>query len=242
MLGLLAYLMRSNARLVEIDASVGQWGADHATHRSTQLLQLVTDLAEHARRGRRDHRRRDRRDDARSRTDGLPPFLVTVVVGEVVLVNTVKQLLDRVRPTLQPDRRDARPVVPERPLGDGGRALRGGRARARAAALTAHTGAARRRRPRRSRSAVACSRVMLGVHWLSDVIAGLAFGWAWFAVCAIALRRPVPRFGAPVEKADTRRGAACRSPPRSGTGGGSDVVEVALQRAEEPAAATRDAR
>ncbi len=30
-LGSLAYLMRTNARLVELDASVGQWGADHAT-------------------------------------------------------------------------------------------------------------------------------------------------------------------------------------------------------------------
>jgi membrane-associated phospholipid phosphatase len=30
---------------------------------------------------------------------------------------------------------------------------------------------------------VALSRVYLGVHYLSDVLAGIAFGGAWFAVC-----------------------------------------------------------
>jgi membrane-associated phospholipid phosphatase len=47
--------------------------------------------------------------------------------------------------------------------------------------------------------AVAASRVLLGVHWLSDVIGGLALGWAWFALCAIAFGGRLLRFGAPVE-------------------------------------------
>jgi membrane-associated phospholipid phosphatase len=34
--------------------------------------------------------------------------------------------------------------------------------------------------------AVASSRVFLDVHWVSDVVAGLALSWAWFAFCAIA--------------------------------------------------------
>jgi membrane-associated phospholipid phosphatase len=33
--------------------------------------------------------------------------------------------------------------------------------------------------------AVAASRVLLDLHWLSDVVAGLALGWAWFALCAV---------------------------------------------------------
>src|SRR6185369_15789601 len=33
--------------------------------------------------------------------------------------------------------------------------------------------------------AVAGSRVLLDLHWLSDVIGGLALGWAWFALCAV---------------------------------------------------------
>jgi len=42
---------------------------------------------------------------------------------------------------------------------------------------------------------------MLGVHWLSDVVAGLAFGWAWFSVGAIGFGGRFLRFGAPVEQA-----------------------------------------
>ena len=36
---------------------------------------------------------------------------------------------------------------------------------------------------------------------MSDVIAGLAFGWAWFAICAIAFGGRFLVLGAPVEKA-----------------------------------------
>ena len=49
--------------------------------------------------------------------------------------------------------------------------------------------------------AVACSRVMLGLHWMSDVIAGLAFGWAWFGICAIAFGGRFLVLGAPVRQA-----------------------------------------
>jgi membrane-associated phospholipid phosphatase len=50
--------------------------------------------------------------------------------------------------------------------------------------------------------AVACTRVLLDVHWFSDVIAGLALGWAWFALCSIAFGGRLLRFGAPVEVAE----------------------------------------
>jgi undecaprenyl-diphosphatase len=49
--------------------------------------------------------------------------------------------------------------------------------------------------------AVATSRVLLDVHWVSDVIAGLALGWAWFCVCAIAFGGRILRFGAAAETA-----------------------------------------
>src|SRR2546423_14928925 len=59
--------------------------------------------------------------------------------------------------------------------------------------------------------AVAVCRVLLDVHWVSDVVAGLALGWAWFAVCAIAFGGRLLRFGATVERA---RDAARRAPGR----------------------------
>ena len=46
---------------------------------------------------------------------------------------------------------------------------------------------------------VAASRVLLDVHWLSDVVAGIVLGWAWFAVCSIAFGGRLLHFGAPAE-------------------------------------------
>jgi undecaprenyl-diphosphatase len=43
--------------------------------------------------------------------------------------------------------------------------------------------------------------VLLDVHWVSDVIAGLFLGWAWFALCAIAFGGRLLRFGATAERA-----------------------------------------
>ena len=50
--------------------------------------------------------------------------------------------------------------------------------------------------------AVACTRVFLDVHWLTDTLAGLFLGWAWFAAVSIAFGgRRFLRFGAAAEEA-----------------------------------------
>jgi membrane-associated phospholipid phosphatase len=199
LVGVLAYLVRSNQTLVDFDLSVGQWGVDNATGWSTEALRLVTDLA-----GTYfvvtalvlvsvfEYRRLPNK--------WVPPFLLTVVVGEIVLVNTIKEILDRVRPTFNPIAETLGPSFPS-----------GHSASAAAFYAAAALVLARRRSPRARALlaggavaiavAVACSRVLLGVHWMSDVIAGLAFGWAWFGICAIAFGGRFLVLGAPVEQA-----------------------------------------
>ena len=199
LVGFLAYLMRSSDRLADTDREVGQWGVDHATSWSTDALQLVTELGSSlfivpavVLLAVVEYRRVPNR--------WMPVFLVAVVAGEIVLVNTVKEILDRVRPEFNPI---AETLGPSFPSGHSGLAA----AFYAAAALVL----ARKRSPRtRTLLAggavaiavgVACSRVLLGVHWMSDVIAGLAFGWAWFGICAIAFGGRFLVLGAPVEAA-----------------------------------------
>lgn len=199
LIGLLAYLVRSSATLVHADLSVGQWGVDNATRRSTDALQLVTEVG-----GTYvvvavlvivavvEYRRVPNR--------WVPVFLVTVVVGEILLVNTIKQLLDRVRPTFNPIAETLGPSFPS------------GHSASAAAFYAAVALVLARRRSPTTRAliagvavaiavGVACSRVLLGVHWMSDVVAGLAFGWAWFGICAIAFGGRFLVLGAPVEQA-----------------------------------------
>ena len=222
--GMLASLVRSSGRLVHADFSVGQWGVDNATSWSTDVLRLITQLGntyfivialvvvavvEYVRIPNR----------------WVPVFLVTVMVGDVVLVNTIKGILDRVRPTFDPIAEKLGPSFPS------------GHSAAAAAFYAAAALVLARRRSPPTRAllaggavaiavAVACSRVLLGVHWMSDVIAGLAFGWAWFGICAIAFGGRFLVLGAPVQQATEIAEQRGVDPQ------GSDVVEPALQRTE----------
>ena len=87
--GMLAYLTRSSGTLVAVDNGAGEWGLDHSTSWSTHVIQLVTDLggtwfvlavalvvcvAEYVRVPNR----------------WIPVFLLTVLLGEVALVNAIK--------------------------------------------------------------------------------------------------------------------------------------------------------
>jgi membrane-associated phospholipid phosphatase len=198
----LALLIRHNRQLREIDSGAADWGHAHATHLSTRLLQLVTDLGDWTAIPAIavvviaiELRRRP--------SWYLIPFVLVVTLGDVGITTAIKDLVDRARPTLNPL---AAHLGPSFPSGHSSTAAafyaslalilsRGRSARVRALLIGGAAGIA---------AAVAASRVLLDVHWVSDVIAGLALGWLWFAICAIAFGGRMLRFGAPAE--DVSRG------------------------------------
>lgn len=182
--GLLAYLVRENATVERIDSSVARWGDLHSTAFSENALKLVTMLGSNtviavlvavvlA------------VDWTRSRNPRVVLFLMAAVVGVGVITVAIKLLMDRARPTINPITETLGPSFPS------------GHTSLAAAFFAAAALLLSRGRSKRSTAllggtavglavAVAASRVFLDVHWVTDVIAGLGLGWAWFAFCAIA--------------------------------------------------------
>jgi membrane-associated phospholipid phosphatase len=198
-LAVLAYLVRGSADLIRLDNSVARWADRHATGPSTDALQLVTDLGEPTvvavlaailaiv-------------ETLRTRSRWIAPFLLVVVAGNGLATTTIKGLADRVRPTLNPVAETLGPSFPS------------GHSSWSAAFFAAAALLVSRQRHRLARAliagagvglavAVASSRALLGVHWLSDVLAGLSLGWAWFAACSVAFGGRLLQFGAAAEEA-----------------------------------------
>jgi membrane-associated phospholipid phosphatase len=182
-LGVLALLVRRVAAIQHVDNSVAVWGHDHGSSWSTSGLKAITELGsiqiivglavalvvvDAFRR--------------RNRWSFL--FLITVMAGMEASMLGVKDIVGRVRPTLNPA---AATLGPSFPSGHS----------ATAAAFYAAAALIIGRTLQRSARqfviagaigvavAVAASRVLLDLHWLSDVVGGLALGWAWFALCAV---------------------------------------------------------
>lgn len=199
-LGVLAWMVRSNSGLATRDLGVARWGAHHATPFSTTVLRGITDLgatgvivAVAVAVGSIEW--------LRIRNRWLPVFLVLVIGGQLLIVNLIKVGVGRARPAIDPLARFSGASFPS------------GHSAAAAACYAALALLLSRRRSPKGWSvlggcavaiavAVAGSRVLLGVHWLTDVIAGLALGWAWFALCAIAFGGRWLRLGAPIELAE----------------------------------------
>ncbi len=199
-LGSLGLLIRSNSNLLRIDHSIAPWGEQHMTSLSKFMLDFVTwfgstagivtatlivFIVEMIRRPSR----------------WLPVFLTAVVLGQTIMSTEIKNLVDRVRPTANPI---AHTLGPSFPSGH----TTGAAACFAAFALIIGRGHTRNIQTALAGAAVfiacavAASRVLLGVHWLTDVIGGLALGWTWFALCSIAFGGRLLHLGAPIEAAD----------------------------------------
>jgi membrane-associated phospholipid phosphatase len=204
--GVLALLVRGNSTLASIDSCAADWGHEHATQFSTRALYWVTDLGDwpivpllgivillYEWR--------------RAPNLYLFSFLLLVFAGDKVVTNGIKALVDRARPTLNPIAETLGPSFPS------------GHSSTAASFYAALALILARRRSARVRAllagaagaiavAVASSRVLLDVHWLSDVIAGVMLGWAWFALCAVAFGGRRMFFAEPIEQAKAQAGTA----------------------------------
>jgi membrane-associated phospholipid phosphatase len=138
-------------------------------------------------------------------------FLTLVVGGQFALADLIKWIVDRARPNV------------DRLTGFSGPSFPSGHATASAACLAGFAmliGVGRSPRVQAALASaavglaagIACSRVFLGVHWVTDVVGGLSLGWAWFALCSIAYGGRLLHFGAPAETAEA---VAEQASPRS---------------------------
>jgi undecaprenyl-diphosphatase len=220
-LGVLAALVRRAAVIRHVDNAVAAWGFTHRTSASTSGLHVITEFG-------------DIRIVAAlavlvALADVHRPFgrgrwafaFLVVVLGGMELAQLgIKGLVDRIRPTLVPA---ATGLGPSFPSGHSATAA----AFYAAAALIVGR---RLTRPARQVAAagavaiavgVAASRVFLDLHWLSDVIGGLALGWAWFALCAVVFggRLLFPTAAADTAAAETTRRAEPAASPRRDAAG-----------------------
>jgi undecaprenyl-diphosphatase len=214
----LGVLVSRGSWLVSIDHSISSWVNDRTTPFAHDVLRVVTEIGatefvvpaalvvfvvEYR----------------RLRSHWILPFLVVVLVGQSLLTNGIKVLLDRVRPDLNPA---AHLLGPSFPSGHSATAA----AFWAAVALLAGRGRGLRAHARLAAGAVAAAvavastRVLLDVHWFSDVVAGLALGWGWFALSSIAFGGRLLRLGAPVEVAERamelRESVPAGAPQRAG--------------------------
>ena len=179
------------------DRSVADWGSEHATGWSTNVLDVLTDLGGSAYVAAIaiavaviDYRR--------FRNPNVPLFLGVVLVGISLLNNTLKLIVDRERPDVVHLVATSSSSFPS------------GHSATAAAAWCAFALVVSRHELRRVRAvaaavaafvtfAVAASRALLGVHWLTDVIAGVTVGWVWFLLAALAFGGRLQRLGEPVD-------------------------------------------
>lgn len=182
--GLLFDMVDRNYGFAQFDQSVAQFGADNASNTTTQILHVFTALGGTTvvvilavvvgvygwRRYKNWH---------------ILLFMLTVTAGQSLINNGLKIIVDRDRPEVG------------QLAGWFGSSFPSGHSAAAAAtyaaiALVLGLGASRFTKAALVAGAffiaagVGATRALLGAHWITDVVAGLSVGWAWFVVCAVA--------------------------------------------------------
>jgi undecaprenyl-diphosphatase len=248
-LAMLAVVARSNHVTLRIDRGVTTWAGTNATDASTRVLTWLTQLGSSvgvvtvtlvllgvvaA-----------TMPSARRRAVLMAAaYLATVIVGQNLIANVVKVAVDRARPAFHPLAGFSGPSFPS------------GHTTAAFACWCAFAVVLGRGRGRTVQTwllscaiglaaMIGASRVLLGVHWLTDVVAGAALGLAWFALSTIAFGGRLLRFGAPViageraaELAGTTGAPGATGAPARAEPGGADASAVPDQSPRSTRAAS----
>ena len=187
-----------NEGFAAFDERAAEFGADHASEGSTRVLEAITQFgatgwllivmavigvveAWHFRK------------------PAVLGYLAAVGIGVSLINNGLKQMVERERPAVLQLTSHSSFSFPS------------GHTAAAAACWAAIALVVARRWKRGARRAaavgaltitlaVAASRVLLGVHWLTDVIAGAITGWAWFMLVTLVFGGRILRFAEPVER------------------------------------------
>ena len=204
-LGILAVLVHRVVAVQDVDNSVAAWAYVHRGPASTSGLKAITDLG-------------SIRivlvvavvlalfEAIRHRNGWSFLFLLVVLAGMEATMLGVKELVGRLRPALDPAATQLGPSFPS------GHSATAAAFYAAAALIIGRS----LKRPARQfviaaavaiAVAVATSRILLDLHWLSDVVGGLSLGWAWFALCAVIFGGQLLRPTAAADLASAEAGA-----------------------------------
>jgi membrane-associated phospholipid phosphatase len=194
--GIVLDMIDSQSGLAAADRSVASWGSRNGSTATAAAMKWITQLGSTPviavallATASIDYARRHSRE--------VFAFVVAIGVGEILLNNLLKLIVHRERPSVL------------RLVSAGGYSFPSGHTVAATSAWLAIALVFGRDRSRITRAvlaggaaliafSVAASRALLGVHWLTDVVAGLAIGGGWFMIVAIIFGGRAQRLGDPV--------------------------------------------
>ena len=199
-IGILLAMVRTQSGLAAWDLAFARFGAAHASGPSTTFLRDVSLLGGYegvivigAVLAAVEWRR--------IRSSAVIGFVILALGGQFAIAALVKALVGRDRPSIL------------HLTGFSGSSFPSGHAVAAATTFMSAALLLGRGRTTRTKAvlaaiavalavAVASTRVLLGVHWLTDALAGLLMGWGWFACCSIAFGGRLIRFATPAAQAE----------------------------------------